>query len=189
MGSDHVFRITAGARLIRGGLTENVVCPHFARKELVKRWKPELVKDMMKLKQGEHEALADIYDSIEELKYYRKAVMTILGGVRVTTRRVALVVLGAGMLAAPGTLFGQQKPKIWRVGYLTPGTPGVGPSYHDEFPRAMRELGYEEGKNLAIDRRRAEGRYERFPALASELVGKKVDVIVVSGTTAMRAVK
>ena len=46
-------------------------------KELVKRWKPELIKDMMKLKQGKHEALADIYESIEELKYYRKNVMTI----------------------------------------------------------------------------------------------------------------
>ena len=46
-------------------------------KELVKRWKPELVKEMMKLKQGKHEALADIYESIEELKYYRKNVMTI----------------------------------------------------------------------------------------------------------------
>ena len=46
-------------------------------KELVKRWKPELIKEMMKLKQGKHEALADIYESIEELKYYRKSVMTI----------------------------------------------------------------------------------------------------------------
>jgi len=46
-------------------------------KELVKRWKPELVKEMMKLKQGKHEALADIYESIEELKFYRKAVMTV----------------------------------------------------------------------------------------------------------------
>ncbi|MGH9808404.1 MAG: oligoribonuclease, partial [Terriglobia bacterium] len=40
-------------------------------------WKPELIKDMMKLKQGKHEALADIYESIEELKFYRKSVMTI----------------------------------------------------------------------------------------------------------------
>ena len=40
-------------------------------KELVKRWKPEAIKEMMKLKQGKHEALADIYESIEELKYYR----------------------------------------------------------------------------------------------------------------------
>ncbi len=46
-------------------------------KELVKRWKPEAIKEMMKLKQGKHEALADIYESIEELKYYRKAAMTI----------------------------------------------------------------------------------------------------------------
>ena len=46
-------------------------------KELVKRWKPELVKQMMKLKEGKHQALADIYESIEELKFYRKSVMTI----------------------------------------------------------------------------------------------------------------
>jgi oligoribonuclease len=46
-------------------------------KELVKRWKPELIKEMMKLKQGKHEALADIYESIEELKYYRRNVMTV----------------------------------------------------------------------------------------------------------------
>jgi len=46
-------------------------------KELVKRWKPEAIKEMMKLKQGKHEALADIYESVEELKYYRKSVMTI----------------------------------------------------------------------------------------------------------------
>ena len=46
-------------------------------KELVKRWKPEVAKEMMKLKQGKHEALADIYESIEELKFYRKSVMTI----------------------------------------------------------------------------------------------------------------
>ena len=46
-------------------------------KELVKRWKPEAAKEMMKLKQGKHEALADIYESIEELKFYRKSVMTI----------------------------------------------------------------------------------------------------------------
>ena len=44
-------------------------------KELVKRWKPEIVKGLKK--EGKHEALADIYESIEELKYYRKTVMTI----------------------------------------------------------------------------------------------------------------
>ncbi len=46
-------------------------------KELVKRWKPDSIKEMMKLKHGKHEALADVYESVEELKYYRKAVMTI----------------------------------------------------------------------------------------------------------------
>ena len=46
-------------------------------KELVKRWKPELIREMMKLKAGKHEALADIYESIEELKFYRKAALAI----------------------------------------------------------------------------------------------------------------
>jgi len=46
-------------------------------KELVKRWKPEQIKEMLKLKQGKHEALLDIYESIEELKFYRRTVMTI----------------------------------------------------------------------------------------------------------------
>ena len=46
-------------------------------KELVRRWKPEAMKELMKLKQGKHEALADILESIEELKYYRRTVMTI----------------------------------------------------------------------------------------------------------------
>jgi oligoribonuclease len=46
-------------------------------KELVRRWKPEAIKEMMKLKQGKHEALADILESIEELKFYRRSVMTI----------------------------------------------------------------------------------------------------------------
>ncbi len=46
-------------------------------KELVRRWKPDAMKELMKLKQGKHEALADILESIEELKYYRRTVMTI----------------------------------------------------------------------------------------------------------------
>jgi len=61
-----------------------------------------------------------------------------------------MIVLGTGILTASGTLFGQQKPRIWRVGYLTPG---AGLSYHNEFPRAMRELGYEingDGPHLSI---------------------------------------
>ncbi|MEW6688084.1 MAG: ABC transporter substrate-binding protein [Pseudomonadota bacterium] len=73
------------------------------------------------------------------------------------------------------------------MGYLTPGSPALG--FHKEFPRAMRELGYEEGKNLAMVWRVADGRYERFPALAAELVKQRVDIIVVSSTPGMSAVK
>ena len=51
----------------------------------------------------------------------------------------------------------------------------------------MRELGYVDGKNLAIERRSAEGKYERLPDLAADLVRVKVDVIVTNGTSAVRA--
>lgn len=95
-----------------------------------------------------------------------------------------MIALGTGMLAASGALLGQQRPKVWKVGYLTPGG---GLSYHGEFPRAMRALGYEEGRNLVIERRHAQSRFERLPALAAELVREKVDVIVVSSTPAMQA--
>jgi putative tryptophan/tyrosine transport system substrate-binding protein len=102
-----------------------------------------------------------------------------------TTRRALLI--GLAGLAAAGRSFGQEKPRIWRVGYITPGMGQ--PSYHDEFPRAMRALGYEEGKNLAIFRRNAQNRFERLPGLAAELVKQRVDIIVVSSTPGMTAAK
>jgi putative ABC transport system substrate-binding protein len=62
----------------------------------------------------------------------------------------------------------------------------AGESY-DALRQGIRELGYHEGKNLYYERRSSEGRYERLPALASELVALKVDVIVVTATVATRA--
>jgi len=85
-----------------------------------------------------------------------------------------LVVAGAAALA-------QQAKKIPRIGYLSNIEPA------SDFPRseiirqALRELGYIEGQNIAIAYRYAEGRVDRLPALASELVRLKVDIIVVAG--------
>jgi putative ABC transport system substrate-binding protein len=59
--------------------------------------------------------------------------------------------------------------------------------YHDEFPRAMRDLGYSEGRNLVIEWRFANGQYDRLSSLASDLVSKKVDVIVVNSTPSAKA--
>ena len=99
-------------------------------------------------------------------------------------RRALLVVFGAGAFAAVAGSFGQQPARIRRVGYLGAGTRQ---SFMDEFPRAMRELGYEEGKNLVIEWRQAGGRPERLASLAAELVGGKVEVIVTGGTSETRA--
>ena len=81
----------------------------------------------------------------------------------------------------------QQQLKIYKIGELT-ARPGLRrPS--EEFLRALRDLGYVEGKNIAFDVRSAEGNPERFPALADELVRLKVDVLVASSNAEARAFK
>ncbi len=59
----------------------------------------------------------------------------------------------------------------------------------EAFRHGLRELGYVEGKNIVIERRHAEGKFDQLPALAAELVSLKVDVIVTSGPTATRPAK
>jgi putative ABC transport system substrate-binding protein len=83
----------------------------------------------------------------------------------------------------------QQLGKVPRIGYLT-GTSVSGNSARTEaFQRGLRELGYTEGKNIVIEWRGAEGRSDRLPALAAELVGLKVQVIVTTGSSATHAAK
>ena len=106
-----------------------------------------------------------------------------------TTRRQLLLVLGAGSLAAPLPSFAQQKGKVWRVGFLGPDTASGTARWVQPFRDGLRDLGYVEGKNLVIEFRWAEGKYERLPELAAELVRLKVDVIVTHATTGARAAK
>jgi putative ABC transport system substrate-binding protein len=112
-------------------------------------------------------------------------------GDRVTTRRKFLIAGGAGLyvLAAPIPLFAQQQTKVWRIGILLPGSrPTVGdPYYFDTFVNALRDLGYIDGKNIVIEWRFADNKYERFPELASQLVNLKIDLIVTHGTAGTRA--
>jgi putative ABC transport system substrate-binding protein len=105
------------------------------------------------------------------------------------SRRKLLVALGACALAAPLFSFAQQQGKVWRVGFLSQrGRPdSLDSDVFGAFPRGMRELGYVEGKNLVIEWRFADGKVERLPSLASELVQMKVDVIVTNGTPATSA--
>jgi putative ABC transport system substrate-binding protein len=83
----------------------------------------------------------------------------------------------------------QQPRKVPRIGYLSVLSPSSDSSRLEAFRQGMRELGYVEGQNIAIESRYAEGKLDRLPDLAGELVRVKVDVIVVGGSTATRAAK
>ena len=98
------------------------------------------------------------------------------------------VMLALSVLAAPVVAAAQQPTKVYRIGRLSPGFPPsqLSPS-REAFRQALRELGYVEGQNLVIEWRWAEGRDERLPNLAAELVQLQVEVIVVGGVAAIRA--
>jgi putative ABC transport system substrate-binding protein len=86
----------------------------------------------------------------------------------------------------------QQPAQLWRIGFLgarSRSTPANPDAYYDAFVRGMRELGYVEGSNLAIEWRFADGKYERLPGLAAELVQLKIDVLVTHGDVATPAAK
>ena len=93
-----------------------------------------------------------------------------------------------GLLSAPLSAEAQSQ-RIFRVGYLGGGPPSPAQPPGSEFVRGLRELGYVEGKNLAIEYRWVDGKNEGFPALAAELVRLKVDVIVAHSTPAVQAAK
>jgi putative tryptophan/tyrosine transport system substrate-binding protein len=97
-------------------------------------------------------------------------------------RRRELVLLLAGAMTAARTLHAQQKsmPVIGFLGAGSPGPSAYAP-YVGEFRQGLSDTGYVEGQNLAIEYRWAEGRYDRLPALAADLVGRKVDLIAALG--------
>ena len=99
------------------------------------------------------------------------------------TRRKLLVALGVGALAAPfGSLAQTQPPKVYRIGLLSGHSPSDTALWHQAFRHGLRDRGWIEGKNVSIDYRYAEGRSDRLPDLAADLVRLKVDVIVASVT-------
>src|SRR5678815_1025078 len=106
-----------------------------------------------------------------------------------TSRRGVLIALGAGALTAPLSSLAQPQGKVWRIGFLsTQRRPdSLDSDVYGAFQRGMCELGYVEGKNLVIEWRFADLKYESLPGLASELVLQKVAVILAEGTIATRA--
>ena len=83
----------------------------------------------------------------------------------------------------------QQPTKVPRIGYLTASSLSAQSARIEAFRQGLRELGYVEGKNIAIELRFGEGKSERAPALAAELVRLKVDIIVSAGQTVTRDAK
>src|SRR6267143_7057562 len=98
-----------------------------------------------------------------------------------------MLVLGGAMTAAPA-LHAQQKA-MPVIGYLGSTSPGPTAAWVAAFRQGLSETGYVEAQNVAIEYRWAEGRYDRLPALAADLVGRKVDVIVAAGGPSSRAAK
>jgi putative ABC transport system substrate-binding protein len=87
------------------------------------------------------------------------------------TRRTFLCGLMLGTLAAPLAAEGQQAGKVYRIGVLSSASSAMMQPQLDAFREKLRDLGYEEGKNIAIEYRWAEGRkYDRLPNLAAELM-------------------
>jgi putative ABC transport system substrate-binding protein len=85
------------------------------------------------------------------------------------------------LLAQCSAAEAQQPKKVHRIGYLSLGNPASESARAEGIRRALRELGYSEGQNIAIEYRYAEGNSDRSPELATELVRLKVDIIVVVG--------
>lgn len=101
-------------------------------------------------------------------------------------RGVVAMVAALSLVLAAVDVDAQPRGKIARVGFLHPGSPPN--TSADVFKESLSELGYVEGRSVAIEFRWAETRIERLPRLAAELVDLKVDVIVVGTTPAIRAV-
>ena len=115
--------------------------------------------------------------------------MTIRGKrIRPTIIRITLAV-GALLCAAPLATEAQQAGKVYRIGVLDVVGVASNEANLSAFRQGLRELGYVEGQNLVIEYRSADGRAERFPDLATELVRLKVDVMVTRGTSAALAAK
>src|SRR5215468_5362994 len=103
-------------------------------------------------------------------------------------RREFITLLSGAAVGWPVAANAQQSAKIARIGYLGQNL-APNPEAREAFRQGLRDLGYVEGRNFVIEFRDAEGKFDRFPALAAELVALKVDVVFVPNTSAALAAK
>ena len=94
--------------------------------------------------------------------------------------RTFLAGTGAFLLSAPLAAEAQQPGKVYRIGVMQFSTASAAPHLLDAFREGLRELGWVEGKNIELEILEAEGKFDRLPAIAAELVRRKVDVIIAS---------
>jgi putative ABC transport system substrate-binding protein len=104
-------------------------------------------------------------------------------------RRAFLGTLAGGLLATPLAAEAQQADKVARIGILSPGRPFIPSDVFEAFRHGMRDLGYVEGQNLAIEWKFADGHVDRLRELTAELLHLKVDVIVAINVPAVQAAK
>jgi len=122
----------------------------------------------------------------------RHRVWGYLGSVHGTTFITVLIVLvPVAVLMVPLVSEPQAATSLPRIGFLAPASMSDSrvPRLLEAFRQGLRELGYVEGQNIAIEFRWAEGQYDRLPGLAAELVRLKVNVIVTAGPNAIQAAK
>ena len=109
-------------------------------------------------------------------------------GERSMRKGFALLLLGlVGLAASVIVVEAQQQAKIWKIGYLSAQSLSAESSRLDGFRQALRDLGYVEGKNMVIEYRFAEGKFDRLLDLAADLVRLNVDVMVTGGSPGTRA--
>ncbi len=102
-------------------------------------------------------------------------------------RRIALVILAVSVLLAPFAAGAQLTGKVPRIGVLLGASQSAHSTHVEALRQGLREHGYVEGRNIAIEYRYADGKLDRLSKLAAELVGSNVDLIVTSGTPPTRA--
>src|SRR5262245_28240325 len=104
-------------------------------------------------------------------------------------KTITVLSLCAMLFALGVSAHAQQPTKVPRIGYLTAVSLSVTEAPVEAFRQGLRKLGYVEGKNIFIEWRSADGKLDRLPALAAELVHLKVDIIVTAGRSPTRAAK